>query len=235
MRIAILLADTDDTILSRNHPDDGAKFTTLMSLHRPEWVYETIPVRDDVFPDSFDAHDGYVITGSPSSVNDDKPWIHRLKAFIRDLDRNKVPTVGACFGHQAIAAALGGRVGKNPDGWGLGIAPTRFVRHLRWMDPAHTELDLYSAHNEQVLELPEGAMVLGSSPVAPVGAFAIGQHIFTTQHHPEITPDYMTDLVEVVKDMVEHETLKNAKETLQDRDEGDKFAGWMVRFFEMAR
>ena len=75
--------------------------------------------------------------------------------FIQDLDRHRTPTVGACFGHQAIAVALGGRVGKNPKGWGLGIAPTRFLRHLRWMDPAHPKLDLYSAHNEQVLEMPD--------------------------------------------------------------------------------
>ena len=52
MRIAILLADTDDTILPRNHPDDGAKFAALMSLHRPEWNYETVPIRDGVFPAS---------------------------------------------------------------------------------------------------------------------------------------------------------------------------------------
>ncbi len=235
MRIAILLADNDDTILSRNHPDDGEKFRRLMAMHRPHWTYETVAVRDNVFPDAVDDFQGYVITGSPASVNDDDVWIDRLMAFIRALDDRKKPTVGACFGHQAIAKALGGRVGPNPDGWGLGIAPTRFVRHLRWMDPAHVDLELYAAHKEQVVELPEGAMVLGSSPIASVGAFAIDQHIFTTQHHPEITPDYMADLMHVVGDHVDPTTHAKAYDTLAGRDEGDKFAGWMVRFFEMQR
>lgn len=235
MRIAILLADNDDTDLSKNHPDDGEKFRALMGQHRPDWTYASIPVKDDVFPDSASDYQGYVITGSPSSVNDDVPWIIRLKAFIRELDRLKIPTVGACFGHQAIAAALGGRVGSNPDGWGLGIEPTRFIRHTRWMDPPHAELKLYSAHKEQVLELPDDATVLGSSPVAPVGAFAIGQHIFTTQHHPEITPGYMIDLVEIVADLAEPEAVDKARETIKGSDQGDDFAGWMVRFFELPR
>lgn len=33
---------------------------------------------------------------------------------IRELDKKKVKTVGISFGHQAIAQALGGHVGRNP-------------------------------------------------------------------------------------------------------------------------
>ena len=235
MRVGLLLCDTDDTILSQKYPDDGQKFRTLMSGQRPDWEYETIPVKDNVFPRSIDDHDGYVITGSPSSVNDDDPWITGLMAFIRELDSQKIPTVGACFGHQAIAAALGGQVGKNPAGWGLGIAPTTFHHHLDWMDPAHEMLELYTAHNEQVLKLPDRARVVGSSPIAPVGSYAIGNHIFTTQHHPEITPDYMHDLVNVVAAIAPQETIDRARASMHGTNEGDKFAGWMVQFLEMAR
>ncbi|MEX3007655.1 type 1 glutamine amidotransferase [Hoeflea sp. TYP-13] len=235
MRIAKLLADTDDTILSQNHPDDGQKFHRLLSQHRPGWYYETISIKDNIFPQSVDDYDGYVITGSPSSVNDPDAWIANLKDFIRELDVKRKPTIGACFGHQAIAAALGGRVGKNPGGWGLGITSTRFTRHVDWMDPAHEELALYSAHSEQVLELPQGAIVLGSNAIAPVGAFSIGEHIFTTQHHPEITPDYMNDLVDVVAEFVPPETIARARSSMNGKAEGDKFAGWMVRFFEQPR
>ena len=45
------------------------------------------------------------------------PLIVRWRRFlqeIRDLDKKRVKTVGISFGHQAIAQALGGHVGRNP-------------------------------------------------------------------------------------------------------------------------
>ena len=36
----------------------------------------------------------------------------------------RVPLFGACFGHQAIALALGGSVEANPGGWVFGTTAT---------------------------------------------------------------------------------------------------------------
>lgn len=68
-RIAILLTSTDTSDFARRHPDDGQKFTTLLQPLRPDWQFDVISVKDGVFPSSVDSYDGYVITGSPASVN----------------------------------------------------------------------------------------------------------------------------------------------------------------------
>ncbi|MEZ5870277.1 MAG: gamma-glutamyl-gamma-aminobutyrate hydrolase family protein [Nitratireductor sp.] len=234
MKIAILLTDVDDSAFTHSFPNDGEKFARLMSPIRPNWHYTVYPVKDGIFPADISIYDAIVITGSPASVHDDLPWIPRLFDLIRAAHARKMPMIGACFGHQAIATALGGRVAKNTLGWGLGATTTTFVRHLDWMNPAHAELRLYCAHNEQVVELPEGAIVLGHDPIAPVSAFAIGDHILATQHHPEMTPDYVAGLLDYIADDIDPLVMAKARLSVENGADGEKFAAWMIDFIEAA-
>ena len=68
-----------------------------------------------------DSVDGFIITGSKSSVYDDKSWIRDLEGLIQTLHAKRKKMVGICFGHQIIAKALGGLVSKSEKGWGVGI------------------------------------------------------------------------------------------------------------------
>ena len=234
MKIAILLTDVDDSAFTHSFPNDGEKFANLLRPLRPNWSYTVYPVKDGIFPADISRYDAIIITGSPASVHDDRPWIPRLFDLIRTAHARKMPLIGACFGHQAIATALGGRVARNPGGWGLGVTTTTFERHLDWMNEKHQQLRLYCAHNEQVVELPEGAIVLGNDPLAPVSAFAIGNHILATQHHPEMTPDYVDGLLDYVADDMNEQVLEKARLSVRDGADGVKFAGWMVDFIEAA-
>ena len=155
---------------------------------------------DNVFPESYDQYDGYVITGSPASVNDPEIWIDNLLRFIRELDEHRIPTVGCCFGHQAIAKALGGKVDKNSSGWQLGRAETDFHWFESWNQTEIASLGLYSAHCEQVFELPVEAVPLGSNPNCNFASFKIGDHFFTTQYHPEMSFDFMYQLLDYMLD-----------------------------------
>ena len=90
--------------------DSSARFTT--------WDVEA-----GIHPSEgeIDSVDGFIITGSKSSVYDDKSWITDLEGLIQTLHAKRKKMVGICFGHQIIAKALGGLVSKSEKGWGVGI------------------------------------------------------------------------------------------------------------------
>ena len=230
MNIAILLADI--AVYGHSGPNDADKFQELLQPFRPEWRFEIFPVRDGVFPKIIGEHDGYLITGSAASVHETRPWIPVLMDFIREIDRRKLPLIGTCFGHQAIVTALNGRVGRNPQGWNIGVTETCFTNFMPWMFPTHPRLRLYSVHNEQVLEMPPRACVVGHDSITPCSSLAIESHIFTTQHHPEITPDYMVEILEELTREVDSELLSAARHFCARGAQGNLFAQWMVQFFE---
>lgn len=235
MHIGILVTNTDDSEFAKNQPRDGEKFRALLQPLRPNWKFTAIQVKDGEFPVSIRDFDGYVITGSPASANGEAPWITKLMDFIREIDTNKVPTVGVCFGHQAIAQALGGTVSKNPGGWGFGTAPTHFSTFETWMEPRRNDLSLYAAHNEQVTSAPHNAVVLGGNSFCPIGSYKIGNHIFTTEYHPEMTPEFITALSHEFEPYFGNEIATKARKQFETLTDGKLFAQWMVQFLEMQR
>jgi GMP synthase-like glutamine amidotransferase len=235
MRIAILLTDIDVSDFASQFPDEAQKVVNLMQPQVTGWSFHPYAVRDQIFPADILAYDGLIITGSPASVHDDRPWIAPLLQLIQDADARRVPMVGICFGHQAIALALGGEVGRNPRGWGLGTVTTDFHTYKAWMEPRHPQIRLWRWHNEVVTRLPPGAEVLGRDPLTDVSAFSIGDHVFATQHHPEITEDYMRAMLDQLEGEVAHSVLVQARASCKPGAEGALFAVWMARFFEMAR
>ncbi|GAA6164487.1 type 1 glutamine amidotransferase [Pelagimonas sp. KU-00592-HH] len=234
MRLAILMTNTDESDFAQARPKDGEKFATLVKEQRPAWDCEVFAVKDGEFPEDIQAFDGAMITGSPASVHDDAVWVSRLFDLIREMDAAQLPVFGACFGHQAIALALGGAVGRNPEGWVHGFALTDSVGALPFGDrPA--QVGLYASHIEQVTELPEGAEVVASGPGCRVGGYLKGRHIFTTQYHPEMKDDFIADLVEFTADYVGEEVTAAARESLKNTADRDVFGRQIVQFFEWAR
>lgn len=235
MHIGILVTNTDESEFAKQRPLDGEKFRVLLQPLRPDWAFTAVQVKDGVFPKSVSEFDGYVITGSPASANGPEAWVTTLMNFIQEIDAAKIPTVGVCFGHQAIAKALGGTVSKNPNGWGFGIANTHITHAEKWMEPKLDAISLYAAHNEQVTTLPKGAVVLGGSDFCPVGSYKIGNHIFTTEYHPEMTPEFVMDLSYAFEKYMGHDIAENARVQFRSPAQGKIFAEWMVRFLEMPR
>ncbi len=233
MHLAILMTNTDDSAFARRHPQDGEKFSAMIHLVRPDWTLEVFPVKDGVFPDSLARFDGAIITGSPASARSGACWIEQLLDLIRAMYAARLPLFGACFGHQAIALALGGAVNHNPGGLVHGLIRNETLARPDWARDLPDEVRLYGSHGEQVTALPEGALPLSRSEDCPISGFALEDSIYTTQHHPEMTPAFIAALTEEMADDLGG-NLGLARASLSAPADGPIFAESVARFFEHA-
>jgi GMP synthase-like glutamine amidotransferase len=234
--IGILVTNTDNSEFASRWPRDGEKFTTLLQQARPHWTCAVYDCTQGQFPKRLEDHDGYVIGGSPASVNDTSDWIATLFEVIRNLDQRRTPTVGCCFGHQAISVALGGTVGRNPGGWGFGVSPTYYAASEPWMTPQKSTIRLYAAHSEQTLTLPRGARILGGDDFCPAASLAIGDHIVTTEYHPEMTKPFFMGLTHAFETYIGSDIAARARRQANESDaDGPLFGTWMANFLDMNR
>ncbi len=230
MRLAILMANTDESPFADRHPRDGEKWRAALEPVLPGASFLVFPVKDGVFPDApLDRFDGFIVTGSPASPRGDAPWQDRLEALIRQITAAQVKLFGACYGHQAIARALGGTVGPNPGGWQFGLEESQVIAAAPWLEPGPTRL--YAAHQEQVTKPPVSVTICAEHPACPVAGMAQGTQLFTTQYHPEITPGFMADLIEEDRAILPPEVIAHAEASLATPPDNQRFARWIARFF----
>jgi len=234
MHLAILMTNTDESAFAARHPRDGQKFTDLIQSARPDWTTEVFAVKDGVFPDSLARFNGAMITGSPASVRSGAEWTEELLALIRAMHGAGLPMFGACFGHQAIALALGGAVGDNPGGWVHGLTHNEMLARPDWAADLPDTVRLYGSHTEQVTALPDGAVPLSRSEGCPISGFAIDGTVYTTQHHPEMTPEFIAALTEELADRMGPDLTARARASLAEPADGAVFAESVARFFEQA-
>jgi len=224
MRIAVLMTNTDESDFANSWPKDGEKFPAMMRLVRPEWEYVVYSVKDGVFPEVLTGIEGVLITGSPHSVNSGDAWVERLFGLIRDIYAAGIPMFGACFGHQAIAKALGGDVEVNPKGWVFGLVEKRFADGR--------SLPLYASHLEQVTKMPKGAEAIASGPDCDVAGFVMGRGIMTTQYHPEMEPAFIAALVEHLADELPNDVTEQARASLVKEADMQAMAEHIACFLE---
>ncbi len=212
-------------------PDDAHRFRDLFDALDVRFQYRIYMTIGGELPQSLDEQDAFLITGSPLSVLDKHIFTDDLLEFIRLSDAAQKPLLGACFGHQAIALALGGKVEKSPAGYNVGIEETRFHSKRSWMEPDHDSLPLYVFHEDQVTQLPEGCELLGSSKNCKIASFAKGEHIFTIQAHPEFSPEFMHCVLRYTQSSMPAKAVSDAYASLENKQLGDVFATWSSNFF----
>lgn len=234
MHLAILVTNTDESAFAQSHTRDDVKFAELVQGTRPDWRVSAFWVKDGVFPDDITAFDGILITGSPASVNTPSAWVARLLDAIRTAYAAQVPLFGACFGHQAIALALGGKVEANPNGWIWGLTETQVVNPAPWMDALGETLLQYGAHTEQVTTLPEGARILTASASCPIAGFAIGARVYCTQNHPEMDASFVADLTREYAGDLGPEIISETQANLARHADNAAYAETIAQFFEQA-
>ena len=132
--------------------------------------------------------DGLVLAGSYNSVHDNTDWQRRVRAWIPDMRRQRVPMLGICGSHQLLAQAAGAAVEKLPDGPFAGTLPVSLTAAANTSPLFKGIADqdcFHYANSEHVLEVPTAATLLASSAKIPVAALDYGDHCYTTQFHPE--------------------------------------------------
>jgi GMP synthase-like glutamine amidotransferase len=229
MKINIILCDTFPGLLPPFVPSYASMFTTLFDAVSTTNEYRIFPAFARVLPTTFAQNELYVITGSNAGAYQQETWIQELLTWIRQADAEKVKLAGICFGHQAIAQALGGEVVQSPKGWGVGIRKSRLLSQAAHAYFPDREMRLLYNHHDQVVRLPKEAEPLATSEFCRYETFGIGQHILTFQGHPEFTPEYEEYLI-TNNALDEPEEVKNAALTSlkTDKHQGQIAAKWII-------
>ncbi|MFN3668709.1 MAG: type 1 glutamine amidotransferase [Brevundimonas sp.] len=224
-RIAILETGAPPPALAAAHGDYPAMFRALLG---EGFAFETFDVQAGALPDPA-AFDAAIITGSAAGVYEDDPWIGDLLDWIRAA-KGRTRLVGVCFGHQAMAQALGGRVEKSDRGWGVGLHRYEVVSPEPWMNPLAAAVALPASHQDQVVEKPEGARVLLRSAFTPFAGLAWGEDAISFQPHPEFTPAFTTALTAGRHDRIDPALVERAVDSLKAPDDRLLVSRWISGF-----
>ncbi|WP_194711208.1 glutamine-hydrolyzing GMP synthase [Noviherbaspirillum soli] len=172
--------------------DFGSQVTQLIARRvRDSGVFsEVFPydVSDD-FVRGYGAA-GVILSGGPSSVTEgDTP---RVPAAVFELG---VPVLGICYGMQAMAEQLGGKV-ENGTVREFGYAEVRARGHTALLNgivdfvtpEGHGMLKVWMSHGDKVLEMPPGFKLMASTDNCPVAGMADeDRRMYAVQFHPEVT------------------------------------------------
>ncbi len=172
--------------------DFGAQYTQLIARRvREARVYcEIHPYDvDDAFVRAFNPR-GVILSGGPASV-----WEGGTPRAPQCVFELGVPVLGICYGMQAMADQLGGKVemGKVRE---FGYAELRARGHTallkgiqdRINPEGHGLLDVWMSHGDKVVEMPQGFKLMASTDACPIAGMADeNRRFYGVQFHPEVT------------------------------------------------
>ena len=172
--------------------DFGSQYTQLIARRVRE-----AGVFSEIHPYDMDedelrniAPKGVILSGGPETVTTDET--PRVPQAVFDLG---VPVLGICYGMQAMAAQLGGKV-EPASHHEYGYAQVRARGHSKLLkdieDHASPEgfglLDVWMSHGDRVSDLPEGFSVIAETDNAPMAGMADeSRNYYGLQFHPEVT------------------------------------------------
>ncbi len=177
--------------------DFGAQYTQLIARRIREMsVYsEIVPCTPPLERLLDGTYKGIILSGGPSSVYDPDAPLPPPALF-----EAGIPVLGICYGMQAMAYLLGGRVEPAPrrEYGKAEVALTGSSPLFSHVKPERGKLlDVWMSHGDTVLAPPPGFVSLGTTPNCPVAAMADeARRLYAVQFHPEVahTPQGATIL-----------------------------------------
>ena len=166
--------------------DFGSQVTQLIARRvREEKVYcEVVPFQKAEGAFAAMRPKGVILSGGPASVLDkDAPLAPKA------IYEAGVPVLGICYGEQAMAAQLGGKVegGHHRE---FGRAEIQITQPTALFDgvwEVGQKYPVWMSHGDRVTVLPEGFKVVGTSANAPIAMIADdARKFYATQFHLEV-------------------------------------------------
>jgi|HubBroStandDraft_6_1064221.scaffolds.fasta_scaffold09810_2 GMP synthase (glutamine-hydrolysing) len=175
----------------QHHPvEDLANIADALEGTALAWQYVRVDKGQSV-PASMKGAGGLIVMGGPMGVyqTDRYPWLRDEMHLIEDAMKSNLPVLGVCLGAQILAAALGAKVERNPNGKEIGWHPIRLsdsAKDDRLMRGLPATMTPFHWHGD-IFELPPGATSLASSDKTPCQAFRHGDKVYGLQFHFEVT------------------------------------------------
>lgn len=175
---------------------------------------------------------GVLITGSAAGVNDGLPWVQGVVQFTRRCLEQRVPVLGVCFGHQALAEAVigPGAVRRTPRpevGW----YQISIQRPSPILDGLPVHFQTFLSHFDEVRPEARARLdVLASSDRCPIQAFGVpGRPAWGVQFHAEM---HAPETTRIVHRYVGHRLPGEPARTLRQATDSTAFIQRLVRNFQ---
>ncbi len=161
--------------------DFGSQYTQLITRVVREQSVHSLQLPWSVDPDLLRKINpaGIILSGGPSSIY--SPGAPKFPDYLTSLE---VPTLGICYGMQALADAWSGDVTpSDAREYGHTILKVGRVNPLLPLG----EHKVWMSHGDQISRLPDGFVNLATTantPIAAIGDF--DRHLYGIQFHPEV-------------------------------------------------
>lgn len=167
--------------------DFGSQYTQLIARRvRELGVYSEIcPFHQT--PPSDSTIKGYILSGSPYSVNDkNAPDFDVEKLF------EKFPVLGICYGAQLIAKKFGGKVAPSSKREYGRAHLKKVLQQAHLFQNVSDSGQVWMSHGDTIENLPNGFELCASTDSVQVAAFQssnsnFAHPVFALQFHPEVT------------------------------------------------
>lgn len=163
--------------------DFGGQYTHLIARRiRNLGLYSTIVMPEGFSPATIANLAGIVLSGGPQSVVD--PLAPRLSF---DPATVGVPILGLCYGHQLLAATLGGQV-QQARQREYGQARVDCATSSPLFSGMDNDQSVWMSHGDHVAVLPPGARTIATSKGLAIAGFEVpALNCFGLQFHPEVS------------------------------------------------
>ena len=229
MHICILSISNSYDSINKYHRPARERFMDLLVPLLPKSDWTIINCLEDDLVFNTDEYDAYLITGGKYSVFENLDWQHKLFDLIRAIYDKNIPVIGVCYGHQAIAHALGGRVERFKNGWGAGVTLVNVVDQPDWIKPAVKKIYLLTMHQDQVIEMPPKSVQLLNNNFCDISGFYIDDRVLAIQQHPDFTSELCRDLIIRRKEKI-GKHYKSALQSLKVKHQGSFVGQWIANF-----